>query len=248
MNRDYDPKKLEYILNNYGYTKNELEKIVDFFNGKGRFYGMPKFIRQLLAKMNILTANENEYYKMFEYLKNQFDLGCDILELGGGHYPILSEYIDSYQRNVGRGTITVMDPNLVVSKLGNIKLEKKHFNASTDITPYKLVIAVSPDDMFKTIVSKCAQDNIEYFIAICSCVATSYYRELYKKEKLLYESDEYNPIWDIILKDVLLKENLLYKGTNDVDVRMKSLWYCEHEESELQGDCDDVIRCLIRKK
>lgn len=235
MNRDYDPKKLEYILNNYGYTKNELEKIVDFFNGKGRFYGMPKFIRQLLAKMNILTANENEYYKMFEYLKNQFDLGCDILELGGGHYPILSEYIDSYQRNVGRGTITVMDPNLVVSKLGNIKLEKKHFNASTDITPYKLVIAVSPDDMFKTIVSKCAQDNIEYFIAICSCVATSYYRELYKKEKLLYESDEYNPIWDIILKDVLLKENLLYKGTNDVDVRMKSLWYCEHEESDYKG-------------
>jgi len=248
LNRDYDPKKLEYILNNYGYTKNELEKIVDFFNGKGRFYGMPKFIRQLLAKMNILTSNENEYYKMFEYLKNHFDLGCDILELGGGHYPILSEYIDSFQRNIGRGTITVMDPNLVVSKLGNIKLEKKHFNASTDITPYKLVIAVSPDDMFKTIVSKCAQDNIEYFIAICSCVATSYYRELYKKEKLLYESDEYNPIWDIILKDVLLKENLLYKGTNDVDVRMKSLWYCEHEENELQGDCDDVIRCLIRKK
>lgn len=250
MNRDYDPKKLEYILNNYSYKRAELERIVEFFNGNGSIYSAPLYIRQILAKMNILTNKENEYYKMFEYLKKQFDLGCDVLELGGGHYPILSEYIDSYQRNIGRGTITVMDPNLVVSKLGNIKLEKKYFTSSTDITPYKLIIAVSPDDMFKKVVTKCAQDNIEYFIALCSCIVRTYRKEFYKKGKLLYEDDlDYDPIWDMILNDVCTKEKIMHKGCNDAVIHLTNLCYYKDEISNqiLSGYCDS-IHCLIRKR
>lgn len=249
MNRDFNPQDLRTILD-YPYDILELREIRNFFYRGGSIYDAPKFIRQILAKMGVLTSKENEYRKAFMYLTKKFDLGCDVLELGGGHYPILSEYIDEYQRKIGKGTITVMDPKLVVPKLGNIKLQKGYFDKSTDISKYQLVVALSPDDMFETIVSKCAQQDIEYFVSLCNCITTKYRQKMLEKGMMSYDFyEDYDPTWDTILRDVESKDTLITRGKSEASICLTNLAYCRCETGNpILDDEDDLIKCLVRRK
>ena len=175
MDRIYDSQKLNDFLDSCNYSNGDRIQIVEFFLDEySNVASAPNLIRQVLAKLGILKNEENEYYKIFEFLMNNFDLDCNILEVGGGHYPILSEYIDIYQRKIGKGTITVMDPTLVVENLGKINLIKKPFNMNTDTTMYDKIISVRACEAFDAVVKKCALEDKGFFFAPCSCIYRKY--------------------------------------------------------------------------
>lgn len=180
---NYNQEDLNYIYNNFG----EMNVLC--------------VLRQIYASINMLDNDENEYYQIFQYLQNNFDLGCNIIEIGGGHYPILSKYIDDYQRKISKGTITVYDPNLAVNKLGNIKLMKQKFKFGDDISKYDLVIAQAPCDKFDEVIASAIEENKEFFVTFCDCIREKYPQNMH----YYFDEDGFDPVIEEIFSYISKK-------------------------------------------
>ena len=219
--------ELDEFLNGCSYSQNDLDFIHKYFKeGKSSL----SILRQIYAKLGVLTNRENEYYRIFRFLKSNYDLGCNVLEICGGHYPILSEYIDKEQRNISCGTITVYDPKLVVNKLGNVNLVKDKFTKDIDISKYDLIISQSPCGVFQDIIDSSIGADKDYFIALCSCVYIKFFSQIPSDN--LYFSSDYDPVLDIIYSDICKEEQ-----GRDVDIYTG--------EIEVPGN---VIKYINRKK
>ena len=169
MNKiDYEKLKSQVLsLNSYSERLVLIEKIC---NEKDAL----SILRQIYAQMNLLNNRENEYLSFFNYLLyKKYNLGGNILEIGGGVYPILSSYIDAYQRKIGSGTITVVDPRLGISKLGNIKLIKDKFSPGK-VKEYDLVISQSPCLITHEVINSAIDNGKEFFVTLCKCLIDKY--------------------------------------------------------------------------
>ena len=58
------------------------------------------------------------------FINEKYGLNQDILEVGSGFFPTLAEKIDTYQQSTNKGSITAIDPLLIPTSLGNVKLCK----------------------------------------------------------------------------------------------------------------------------
>lgn len=195
-----DLELLERFLDSCNYDKKDLIDIRENFKKDMK---IPIF-RQIYAELGLISNEENEYYQILKFLKRNFDLGCNVLEICGGHYPILSKYIDIEQTRIQKGTITVYDPKLAVSKLGNIKLVKEDFSKKTDISKYDLIVSQFPCDLFDDIVDSAVVADKDYFIALCDCI----YKNYSSKIDLLdwYFFEDYDPVIDILYSHINTKE------------------------------------------
>lgn len=163
MIRDYESLKQD-VLNQK--SKSDSLRIIEKLYGRK---DANSILRQIYAQNNLLKEQDNEYLSLFKYLINmQYNLGGNILEIGGGVYPVLSAYIDSYQRKIGCGTITVIDPNLGVSKLGNVKLIKDKFTGN--IKSYDLIISQSPCTIVNEVMDSAIDNGKEFFVTLCECL------------------------------------------------------------------------------
>ncbi len=154
----------------YNSFNDRLKYIEDTFGKKNAL----SILRQIYASVGALNESENEYLNVFNFLQKHYNLNGNILEIGGGYYPALASYIDKYQRKIGCGTITVIDPELGVSKLGSIKLYKEIFNKQDDISSYDLIISQAPCLMLDEITQAAIQKNKEFFVTLCKCVIDKY--------------------------------------------------------------------------
>lgn len=226
-----DLELLESFLDSCNYEKKDLIDIRENFK---KNMGIPMF-RQIYAELGLISNEENEYYQILNFLKRNFDLGCNVLEICGGHYPILSKYIDIEQTRIQKGTITVYDPKLVVSKLGNVKLVKEDFSKKTDISKYDLIISQFPCNLFDDIVDSAAISNKDYFIALCECI----YKKYSSKIDLLdwYFFEDYDPVRDILYNSVKEKErNYGYFDNIDTSV------------GNIEVVCGSPVKYIKRKK
>lgn len=169
---NFSEEKLNYIMKNFGNTKGYQER----------------YLRQIHSSLGMLDSTEDEYQRGFEMLKDNFDLRCNILEVDGGHYPVLAKKIDQYQVENSKGTITVYDPDLVVSKLGNIKLVKNKFTYGDDISKYDLIIAQNPREDLEDVLAAALQSDKELFVE----TAYPWGLERFESSKYdVYEDDGY---------------------------------------------------------
>lgn len=169
-----------YLYIDYETLKNKVLEKKSFHDRLGiieNIYGIKdaiSILRQIYAQSNLLNDNDNEYLRLLNYLLfKKYNLGGNILEIGGGVYPVLSSYIDAYQRRIGKGTITVIDPRLGISKLGNIKLVKDNFSID-DIKNYDLVISQSPCIITHDVLDSAIDNGKEFFVTLCKCLIDKY--------------------------------------------------------------------------
>lgn len=177
---NYNEEQLEYIYKNFG--KKDVLCI----------------LRQIYASLGMINDEENEYLKIFEYLLKKFNLGCNILEVACGNYPVLAHYIDTYQKKIGKGTITVIDPEVSIKKLGNIKIIKDSFNYGDNVDNFDLIISQSPclkiDDVAVTAIEKKKQ----FFISMCKCIY-SRYPDLVD---FFYDDCDFDPLHNRLLSEM----------------------------------------------
>lgn len=163
-------KELEMYFSLYEdeYTKEELEFVRDNFV---EFYkeGIHiDIISQIFTALEI-KKGDDKYKKYFEYLKDKYSLDKNILEVACGHFPALSKHIDEYQRKVNTGTITAYDPRLVTTKYGNIKLYKKLFDESIDISNMSLITGMFPSEATTKIIEIANAKNKDFSVLTCGC-------------------------------------------------------------------------------
>lgn len=116
--------------------------------------------------------NDSRYDMFVEKLMDTFDIRSNILEIGGGKVPNIGKRIAQKQIELGKGTITVYDPCLVVTQTEypNLILCRDSFSLKTDISSYDMLIGSYPCEATELIIERAIQENISFFIQICNCV------------------------------------------------------------------------------
>ncbi len=141
----------------------------DYFSEEGP---IPSNIYAIYDTLGFIPEQENRYELFVNKLMSNFNIKCNILEIGGGNLPRIGERIAQKQIELGSGTITVYDPSLAVkkAKYSNLILCKEEFTMATDISGYDLLIGAFPCDATELMVHRALTENKDFFIQLCNCV------------------------------------------------------------------------------
>lgn len=163
--------KLDAFLNMYGdqYESDYLEYIIDNFEEFLTEKRRPDILNQIYTELDLVEDDNNLYKEHLKMIRRLYGLGIDILEIGGGFFPTFSKYVDEEQRVLKSGTITVYDPELVTSSVGNVILKKEEYTNDIPINQYKLVVGIMPCDATELIIKKANEENKDFYVALCGC-------------------------------------------------------------------------------
>lgn len=175
-------KKFKLYMEKYGYLYPDfaLEYIFDTFGDDLASNSRTDIMNQIYAEIGLLPDANNIYKRFMTVLNNEHNLGCNILEIGGGFFPIMAKYIDETQQKIGKGSITVYDPRLVTKKLGNIKLIKENFTYFDSMRKYDLIVGIMPCDATELIIKKATDEKKAFFVALCGCTHFSHWHNPFR--------------------------------------------------------------------
>ncbi len=166
-------KMLSHYLKIYQdkYPELAVEFIKEHFLERMPISDTTDVLKQIYALFGILDESENCYLGFSNMVGERYGWDSNILEIGGGFFPMFSKYVDESQRESGsKGTITTYDPDLIVDSLGNIKLHKENFTEEMSIESYDLLVGIMPCEATRMIIRKATQEHKEFFLAMCGCV------------------------------------------------------------------------------
>ncbi|MGE5455726.1 MAG: hypothetical protein ACM3O4_01285 [Ignavibacteriales bacterium] len=163
--------KLDAFLSEYGdrYEPDHLEYIIDNFEEFLYERGRPDILNQIYAELDLVEDDNNLYKEHLKVIKRLYGLGIDILEIGGGFFPIFSKYVDEEQRILKAGTITVYDSKLITSRVGNVILKKEEYTKNISLNQYKLIVGIMPCEATELIIKKANEENKDFYVALCGC-------------------------------------------------------------------------------
>lgn len=179
-------KKFKLYMEKYGafYSDVALAHIFNTFGTDLASNARTDIMNQIYAEIGLLPEANNIYKGFMNVLSKEHDLDCNILEIGGGFFPIMAKYIDEEQQKIGKGTITVYDPMLVTKKLGNIKLIKENFTHLDTVNQYDLIIGIAPCEATEFIIKKAAEEGKTFFVALCGCTHFTHWHNPFRMPTL----------------------------------------------------------------
>ena len=132
---------------------------------------IPSNIYSIYDELGLIPEN-NRYDSFIEKLSKEFDITGNILEVAGGNLPRLGERIAKKQIELGKGRVTVIDPELSVStsKYSNLVLCKDEFTLDSDIKDFDLIISLFPCDATELTIYKSFNENKNLFLRLCDCI------------------------------------------------------------------------------
>jgi len=150
---------------------------------------IPDVLEQLYAKFGMFSEEENTYLGFAKMIGDVYGYDINILEVAGGYYPIFSQYIDDFQQKENNGTITVIDPLLVIEKLGKVSLQKKEFSHDMNVSDFDLLVGICPCEATEEIIKSAVINKKEFFIAMCGCIDVKNYGWMWGFEReFIYNS------------------------------------------------------------
>lgn len=175
----------------------EFDNIYDFLKKYGQVYGkkiedeikkedysidlydpewlgwLSENIQQIYHAIGVLPTAYDPYLVVLKILLEKFDIGCDILEVACGRYPALGYDIARKQIELGCGTITFMDPNLICNEKNklykNVTPLCEPFTINTDISKYDIILAYRPHDVSFDLIKSVIDYNKDFLIFPCRC-------------------------------------------------------------------------------
>ncbi len=123
-------------------------------------------MRQIYDEVGLLRPEQDIYAGFLEIIEDNFDLDCNIIEVGGGLIPSLAKRIALKQ---SKGTITVYDPRLINTKSGqsNLILNKEYFTKHTPLTGTDLLIGFMPCEATPIILDSACKNKVPFAVALC---------------------------------------------------------------------------------
>lgn len=160
-------KLLNEYLNKYGdpYASYEVDMLRSSFGVT--YYD---HMTQIYQALNLLEENENPYVGFRDLIENKFGLDINILEIGGGVYPALSDVISKRQNEIGKGSITVYDPLLSRNvNLKGVSLQKQSFSRYENVEHFDLIIGKEPCAATMEVIGSSEINNKDLLLSPCKC-------------------------------------------------------------------------------
>ena len=199
-----------------------------------------KVFYQIFSAIDALPQEINPYYQFMKIIEKEFGLERDIIDVGGGMFPALSLEIAKRQKEIGKGTITCYDPELVTTTLDGITLKKEKFTLSSSIPENALIIGQKPCEATETIIRTSSIKNLEVFVQLCACThnVPREYRLSHTETKNLW----YSYIQELA-EDTLPEGFSLEKGT-----MIDPLAKIQQESPNYKLNIEDPTIMIKRKK
>lgn len=140
-------------------------------------------LRRTSQSLIVGVTSLRAYTHYFKKLQEYFDLGCSIIELGFGDFPIMSYLIDQEQKRIQRGQIIAYDGwskayqrqnnkepwKSQVVPLGNIQYNFSNITEDTILPPYDLIFGIKTCRGLIDLVNRANQDGKDFFLVPCDC-------------------------------------------------------------------------------
>jgi hypothetical protein len=123
---------------------------------------------QMFSAIDAL-GKKDPYLQTMNEIETEFGLDRNIIEVGCGMYPSLARLIAKKQKEIGKGTITAYDPELVTKTLEGVKLVKANFTLETPIPKDALIIGRKPCQATETTILAAEKNETELFLKLCNC-------------------------------------------------------------------------------
>ena len=109
------------------------------------------------------------YFQTMQEIEQEFGLDRDIIEVGCGMFPSLARIIAKRQQEIGKGTITAFDPELVTKIVDGVNLVRERFTLTTPIPKNALIIGRKPCEATEVMIKAASQNDAELFLKLCDC-------------------------------------------------------------------------------
>lgn len=132
----------------------------------------PDVLMQVYTEMGLVHENGDFYAAHISKIKERFNIGCNIIDIGSGIIPSFANKLAYEQLKINKGTITIYEPLLVdaKAKYPNMTIHKEDFTQKTDITKFDLVTGIMPCEATETIIEQACRYQKDFYIAMCGCV------------------------------------------------------------------------------
>lgn len=94
-------------------SKKEMLENLDIYLNIDELPMIPCKYAQVYDELSLVPDNSNYYVYFIDQLKQNFDIRCNIVDIGGGYIPRVAKRLAIEQIKMGRGNITVYDPRLI---------------------------------------------------------------------------------------------------------------------------------------
>ena len=148
------------------------EYIEDHFEPEYASAIQPCVMMQVYDELGITPREDNFYLKHVDKIKEKFDIGRNIVEIGSGHIPAFANHLAREQLSINKGTVTIYEPLLITTKpkYPNMTLHRETFGYSTDLERYDLITGLMPCDATETIFECACRNQMDFYVALCGCV------------------------------------------------------------------------------
>ena len=132
---------------------------------------MPDLFMQIRSELGIINPNGDFYQEHIDKIKNNFNIHGNILDVASGRFPAFANRIAKLQMQIQKGTITICDPNLIISKIKypNMTLQKKELTPKTNIKEFDLITSILPCEATEIVLQKSIEEQKDFYIALCDC-------------------------------------------------------------------------------
>lgn len=138
--------------------------------------------RQVAYAIHTLPEKYNVYKGFLEIVKKYHSLAQNICEIGTGFYPALSRDILKEQQQLHKGSITAIDPELIVPNHSKIKKKKDVIENNTSMQGYDLLLAYMPCEATIPMITIASQHHLPYVLGMCGCIHDGSFKPFYPAE------------------------------------------------------------------
>lgn len=169
-------KNLKCFMDEYGkkYSLKMQKDIKHYYyeSGVPRYF-QDTYMQQIYHAIGELDPDIDPYIaslRMFQDL--EFDFGCNILDVASGYYPAFAYEIAKKQLELGRGSVTCIDPDIVCEQplYSNVTFLKQKFTNEFDLSKFDLIVSLLPCGISSTLITSVIEQMKDYFILPCSCM------------------------------------------------------------------------------
>ena len=139
-------------------------------------------MNQVYETIGLFDNYTNLYSANLNHLMECYDINTDILEIGGGFVPAFAKKISEKQQS---GSVSVMDPLLIVNQHGNLRLYKENFSDKTDVSNFKLLVGIEPCGATIPMIKSANKNDLDLYMMLCGC---THFEDVYRYTVITYES------------------------------------------------------------
>ncbi len=162
-------KRFEDYMKIYGplYEERQREYIrINFLNSLFAEGVDIDIMNQVYETIGIFDNYLNTYSANLKHIMECYDINVDILEVGGGLVPAFAKKLSDNQKS---GSVSVMDPLLIVNQFGNLKLYKENFTEETDVSKFKLLVGIQPCEAIIPMIASSNKNDLDMYMMLCGC-------------------------------------------------------------------------------